>query len=550
MQCFLKAVVGIFLVCLLAVALALPTLAQTARSVTWEDLRSSTTVQLDDPYKHLTQQQLYDLAYLVSWQEANQQSTEPNPQATASAQRLEQKLQDQGLEVDELLAQVARAREYYRQKAQATNTELEGQTILLQGYLLPLDTQFGSPASEFLLVPYVGACIHVPQPPPNQIVYLKLSETIKTPRGFTLVAATGILERRGATYDLFWMDGTQQVDVNYALTQAAIALNPPSLPDWSMLLEQGSEGTSWQTKASNYLTQMLTQMGARPSPQLLGFGLLIAFSYGVLHTLGPGHGKTVIVSYFIGEGGSWRRGILMGIRIAVFHVLSAVIGVVLLHAILQQTIQDSATHYRIVKIISYGAIALIGATMLQRSLRKVVIKPGPQTWEAGSARLLYPTLADSLILNADAELAEDPLGPTHPDYRQPKPKQQAKLGVCNCFSCWQPNRRQNRQERKLRSWLAVAIGAVPCSGAILILLFGLANNFLWFSILMVIAISLGMAVTLSGIGIMAIWGRTLLARRFVHKRQQPQRFVQFLQILASGSILVVAMSLLGYTLVS
>lgn len=67
---------------------------------------------------------------------------------------------------------------------------------------------------------------------------------------------------------------------------------------------------------------------------------------------------------------------------------------------------------------------------------------------------------------------------------------------------------------------------------------------------MVIAISMGMAVTLAGIGVMAIFGRTLIDRRFVHKRKQPQRFVRFLQILASGSILVVAMSLLGYTLVS
>lgn len=57
--------------------------------------------------------------------------------------------------------------------------DLVGQRVRLPGFVLPLDYQsFGSMAevSEFLLVPYVGACIHVPPPPPNQIVYIGLDE--------------------------------------------------------------------------------------------------------------------------------------------------------------------------------------------------------------------------------------------------------------------------------------------------------------------------------------------------------------------------------------
>lgn len=52
--------------------------------------------------------------------------------------------------------------------------ELDGQYVKLPGYVVPLESDEGGLLSEFLLVPYFGACIHVPPPPPNQIVYVKL----------------------------------------------------------------------------------------------------------------------------------------------------------------------------------------------------------------------------------------------------------------------------------------------------------------------------------------------------------------------------------------
>ena len=52
--------------------------------------------------------------------------------------------------------------------------------------------------------------------------------------------------------------------------------------------------------------------------------LAFAFLYGVLHTLGPGHGKVVVVSYFVSRDARLWRGVLMGVQIAVTHVLSAV----------------------------------------------------------------------------------------------------------------------------------------------------------------------------------------------------------------------------------
>jgi hypothetical protein len=53
---------------------------------------------------------------------------------------------------------------------------LNGKYVKLPGYIVPLESDSGGELSEFLLVPYFGACIHVPPPPPNQIVYVKLKK--------------------------------------------------------------------------------------------------------------------------------------------------------------------------------------------------------------------------------------------------------------------------------------------------------------------------------------------------------------------------------------
>ena len=56
----------------------------------------------------------------------------------------------------------------------AVNAALQGERIRLPGFIVPLEVDAAGKVTEFLLVPYVGACIHVPPPPPNQIVYVRI----------------------------------------------------------------------------------------------------------------------------------------------------------------------------------------------------------------------------------------------------------------------------------------------------------------------------------------------------------------------------------------
>ncbi|QEP43349.1 DUF3299 domain-containing protein [Ectothiorhodospiraceae bacterium BW-2] len=54
------------------------------------------------------------------------------------------------------------------------NTTLDGQYITLSGYVVPLESHSSGKVESFLLVPFIGACIHVPPPPANQQLYLTL----------------------------------------------------------------------------------------------------------------------------------------------------------------------------------------------------------------------------------------------------------------------------------------------------------------------------------------------------------------------------------------
>ena len=69
---------------------------------------------------------------------------------------------------------------------------LDGQRIRLPGFVVPLDFD-GSGTSEFLLVPYFGACIHVPPPPPNQIVYVQTISGYPLKGLFDAVWVTGVI---------------------------------------------------------------------------------------------------------------------------------------------------------------------------------------------------------------------------------------------------------------------------------------------------------------------------------------------------------------------
>ena len=70
--------------------------------------------------------------------------------------------------------------------------ELAGTRIRIPGYIIPLDYN-GEGVNELILVPYVGACIHVPPPPPNQLILVRIAQSYNPREMFEPVYVSGVL---------------------------------------------------------------------------------------------------------------------------------------------------------------------------------------------------------------------------------------------------------------------------------------------------------------------------------------------------------------------
>ncbi|UTW46576.1 DUF3299 domain-containing protein [bacterium SCSIO 12696] len=96
--------------------------------------------------------------------------------------------------------------------------EMDGQSVRIPGFIVPLDFNDDQVVTEFFLVPFFGACIHVPPPPPNQIIY------VNYPKGFKL----------DALYNPFWISGVLKTSlIENDMATAAYTMDVQSLDVYS-----------------------------------------------------------------------------------------------------------------------------------------------------------------------------------------------------------------------------------------------------------------------------------------------------------------------------
>ncbi len=126
------------------------------------------------------------------------------------------KMERQGLDVDGLIAAYHRLERELVRRNQLTNAELDGQIVRMPGYALPLEHK-DTGVKELLLVPYVGACIHVPPPPANQTVYVSLQDAHILTNIYEPVWVTGRLSIQATSQSLSLVDGSAGVDTAYTL---------------------------------------------------------------------------------------------------------------------------------------------------------------------------------------------------------------------------------------------------------------------------------------------------------------------------------------------
>ena len=241
---------------------------------------------------------------------------------------------------------------------------------------------------------------------------------------------------------------------------------PGSQHAWAPVAMVGHALLAFQREANRLIAQHMRAIRTGESSTALLIGIGLAFLYGVVHALGPGHGKLVVVSYFLSREARVGRGLLMGLQIAIFHVLSAMVVVALADLVLRRAFGGAPAEVAGVRLFSYGLIALIGAVMLVQAVRR------SQQRRAGLE--VYGCCGGH--------------GSAH--HGPPDAREQAQQGA-----------------------LSLGVGLVPCTGAVLILLYAVANDILFAGMLLVAAIAAGMAITMGGLGILSVIARQAVASR-------------------------------------
>lgn len=208
--------------------------------------------------------------------------------------------------------------------------------------------------------------------------------------------------------------------------------------------------------------------------------LAICLVYGMLHALGPGHGKSIVVGYFIARRGRWRQGVALGAGITVTHTMSAVLLLLILYAIFKATVFTAFETGRIgIERASYALIMLTGMLLVVLAIRDVIKS------RKGCGCAARMESAEGAVAQ-DGKCAESKLPPIA--------RWREILGV------------------------AAVTGIVPCPAVALIVLFCLLNSMVALSLLGALVICIGMTITNVAFGIAAVAFRKGIDKGSAHTR--------------------------------
>jgi ABC-type nickel/cobalt efflux system permease component RcnA len=283
--------------------------------------------------------------------------------------------------------------------------------------------------------------------------------------------------------------------------------------------------------------------------------LAISFAYGIFHAAGPGHGKTVISSYLVANEETARRGIVLSFVSALMQSLIAVLIVGIGAWLLNVTAKTMCGAERVIEIASYTLIAAFG-------IRLVWTKGGGfigalRSFNARSESQLAPVLTNAAALqHSHGHHHHDP-APAHatvphnhmPGHAHAERHDHGHVHDEHCGHSHGPEPAQLAGPGGWRRGFSavLTVGIRPCSGAILVLVFALAQGLFWAGIAATFVMGLGTAITVATIAIIAVSAKGLARRMTTSHEGSGALLMRGIEFGAAGLVLLFGLGLLlGY----
>ena len=242
---------------------------------------------------------------------------------------------------------------------------------------------------------------------------------------------------------------------------------------------------SWALQ-NEFLMRLMQELESLRDKDGIGWVLVLtSFLYGVLHAAGPGHGKIVLTTYLLTHRSRLNRGIAMGAAAALLQGMTAMLLIYVPFALAGWLPMETETASLWATRVSFALLALVGFYLLVRA--------------AGA-------LSESVrrLRRETGEIRHDHAG-------------SMRETVSNCRHMPSAAEIDSVGSRRAAAGVVLAIGLRPCSGALFVLILATALDLIWYGALSVIAMSVGTAITIVVLAIIATearaWASTVVAYR-------------------------------------
>ncbi|MBB3289810.1 MULTISPECIES: nickel/cobalt transporter [unclassified Rhizobium] len=304
------------------------------------------------------------------------------------------------------------------------------------------------------------------------------------------------------------------------------------------------------------LTRSIEAM--RQDPWQLWTLIGLSFAYGIFHAAGPGHGKAVISSYMVANEIELKRGIGISFVSALIQGLVAVLVVGAAYFVLRGSGITMTMATNAMEITSFVMVILFGSWLLFRKLR-AMMQSRAQRQEmqlATSAGPISVSLFEGAATGTDSTRGFARSGAvmsTAGGYQCYDPAHAAGDGAY-CETCGHahlpdPKMLSNEKFSVREAWSAIiAVGLRPCSGALLVMTFSMLNGLYLGGLLSVLAMSIGTALTVSLLAMIAVFAKGT-AVRFTGKGSRLSAWVgNGIEILGALLVICTGVILLGASL--
>jgi nickel/cobalt exporter len=305
----------------------------------------------------------------------------------------------------------------------------------------------------------------------------------------------------------------------------------------------GAEGgvTGWLIAEQSRLTHLMAgKVHALHGDPRAVWGLIaLGLAYGVFHAAGPGHGKAVIASYMLANERSLKRGAALALLAALLQASVAIALVGAAGFVFNATASEMNRAANLIQFTSYGAVAGIGLWLVWRKGGELVAAL-QRNFEHGQALASAPAYAGvawnvAALALPPAQFRAASAGVASPGLKECDHAHAPDPAVLDGAFSWRD-----------AAGTVIAAGVRPCSGAILMLVFALAQGLFAAGVEATFAMALGTAVTTGALASIAVYAKSIAMRLAAGENSRAALVARSFEFAAALGVLAFGVALLMF----